>query len=127
MLYSSPAVILEREDKNTVIKNQCLNTRCHHAIYLFSDREENYKWHGNGISHIFNGSSKLASELLTLFNINTVIYISVILTLWRNLSLLNKSFDAERTWWRLFQKPVVRTELYMYVFINWINVLLKKY
>jgi hypothetical protein len=33
-------------------------------------------------------------------------------------NLAFQSFDFERTWWRLFQKRVVRTKFDIYVFIN---------
>ena len=34
-----------------------------------------------------------------------------------------QSFDFERTWWRLFQKRIVRTKFYIYVFITHSNVI----
>jgi hypothetical protein len=30
-----------------------------------------------------------------------------------------QSFDFERTWWRLFQKHVVRSKFDIYVLLNW--------
>jgi len=40
----------------------------------------------------------------------------MLLKIWNYMSI--QSFDFERTWWRLFQKPAVHTKLDIYAFNN---------
>ena len=80
-------------------------------------------WH----SHLSFGQHISVSTLVYVYNKNLFVSVhspphSLMFTfhnrVLKNLrNIFRKSFDFERTWWRLFQKRAVRTKFVIYVFI----------